>query len=89
MQSQPASIFGITQATAAVTPKAEFPLQADIQLAGKEDERVNKIRAQHFYTVGLLRERPEAVGKLDGQKQCGSSRAGRSHVHPTALKYQL
>jgi hypothetical protein len=89
MQSQLASIFGITQATAAVTPKAEFPLEADIQLAGKKDERVNKIRAQHFYTVDLLCERPETVGKLDRQKQRGSSRAGRSHVHPAALKYQL
>jgi hypothetical protein len=89
MQSQLANIFGITQATAAVTPKAEFPLEADIQLAGKKDERVNKIRAQQFYTVGVLGERPEAVGKLDRQKQRGSSSAGRSHMHPTALKYQL
>jgi hypothetical protein len=89
MQSQLANIFGITQATAAVTPKAEFPLEADIQLTGKKDQRVNKIRAQNFYTVGLLWESPEAVGKLDRQKQRGSSCAGRSHMHPAALKYQL
>jgi hypothetical protein len=51
-QSQRADVLGVAQPTAAVVPKAEFPFEADIQLARKKDERVDQIRAQHFDAVG-------------------------------------
>jgi hypothetical protein len=72
-QSQPAHILAVAQAAVAVAPKAEFPFEAHIQLARKKDERVDQIRAQHFDAVGLLRNQPETMGKLQRQEQRGSA----------------
>jgi hypothetical protein len=85
-QCQRADVRGVAQATAAVVPKAEFPFEADIQLARKKDERVDQIRAQHFDAIGLLRKQPETMGKLHRQEQRGGSRARRRHVHSAALE---
>jgi hypothetical protein len=88
-QSQLAGILRIAQATAAVAPKAEFPFEANVQLACKKDKRVNQIRSQHSDAVVLLREQPKTVCELQRQQQRGRSWAVRDHMHRTALEYHL
>src|SRR5260370_35214827 len=88
-QSERAGILGITQATAAVAPKAELPFEANVQFARKEHEGVDQIGSQHPDAFALIAVQAETMGELQRQEQRGSACARRAHMHGAALEYHL
>src|SRR6266511_1917604 len=73
----------------AVAPKAEFPLEAGVQLASKKYQCVDQIRSYDSDAVRLRCEQPETMRELERQEQRRSPGAGRGHMHCAAFEYHL